>query len=254
MSEKKRKIISAPVVLGISGHIGSGKSSLAAALTTSLSAKGWTVYERNFADKLKELVAFHFGIEIERCYTQQGKNTLLDVKPFAANVDAVLAFHFGSDVVERAQLPKRYGALSFALAKQLFHTHLAAVDNDIIAPVTVGRVLQLLGTHMRQIDDAIWVNAVADFVDERADANQKVIVIVPDCRFPNEANWVKQEMGGLVVRLNGDPGQVAKNSTRDLKHISETALDDYDGFDLVLDTDCTCVEECAARVLALLKK
>ena len=50
----------------------------------------------------------------------------------------------------------------------------------------------------------------------------------------NEADAVSR-YGGTLVRLVGDPGKVRANSTRDLNHISETALDNYQGFDLTYE-------------------
>ena len=35
-------------------------------------------------------------------------------------------------------------------------------------------------------------------------------------------------MGGIIIRLNGDPSGIRKLSNRDLKHISEIDLDDYE--------------------------
>lgn len=196
----KREVI----VLGISGKIGAGKSTLSEALKAVLTENGFLVYERNFADKLKELVAFHFNIDVRRCYTQEGKNSLLHA---------------------------RYGV-----------------------GMTVGRMLQLFGTSLRQVNENIWINSVADFVEENSSNNSnKLVFIIPDCRFPNEVEWIRS-MFGIAVRLEGDPGQVAKNSKRDLAHISETALDGYAGFDLVLDTNKTAVQSCVEQVLSVMKK
>jgi hypothetical protein len=54
--------------------------------------------------------------------------------------------------------------------------------------------------------------------------------VVTDVRFPNEAKWIK-DMGGEVYRVHGRGGLVGGAE----RHVSETALDDYDGFDAHLD-------------------
>ena len=60
--------------------------------------------------------------------------------------------------------------------------------------------------------------------------------ILDDVRFKEEADYVKK-MGGKLIRLEGDPGNILKDCTRDLTHVSETDLDDYEDFDLVINTN-----------------
>jgi hypothetical protein len=54
--------------------------------------------------------------------------------------------------------------------------------------------------------------------------------VVPDIRFPNEARWI-HALGGIVIRLHGRGGLEGDAA----KHISETALDDFPGFDYTVD-------------------
>lgn len=97
---------------------------------------------------------------------------------------------------------------------------------------TVGVLLQQFGTEVgRAISADAWVLSLFEYYD--ADESRWII---DDVRFPNEADHIKK-MGGIVIRLNGDPGGVRKNTTRDLDHPSETALDDYTDFDVVLNTE-----------------
>ena len=56
--------------------------------------------------------------------------------------------------------------------------------------------------------------------------------IITDVRYPGEVLAI-QAAGGVVVRIER-PGHVPKDDGRDLKHESETALDDFKGFDYVL--------------------
>ena len=56
-------------------------------------------------------------------------------------------------------------------------------------------------------------------------------VIIADVRFPNEVNSIK-ERGGIIIRLNRDKSRIDY-------HISETALDDYKEWDLVIDNNST---------------
>lgn len=117
-------------------------------------------------------------------------------------------------------------------------------------PMTLGEALQKVGTERREQDPDYWVKKVALHVGELKDFD---IVIIGDVRLQNEANWIK-EAGGVIVRLNGDPGKVRANSTRNLTHISETDLDDYKRFDFVFDTETMSAEAICKIVLDALEK
>jgi len=45
-----------------------------------------------------------------------------------------------------------------------------------------------------------------------------------------------QERGGIVIRVNRDK---SKDSTEHSNHLSETALDNYEGFDVILNNNDT---------------
>jgi len=87
--------------------------------------------------------------------------------------------------------------------------------------MTVREFLQKLGTAVRkEIDPEFWVKALFN-------TYQNGNIIIADVRFPNEAEAVKAR-GGKLIRIER-PGAGAGN------HISETALDDYKGWDIVID-------------------
>lgn len=87
--------------------------------------------------------------------------------------------------------------------------------------MTVREFLQKLGTAVRkEIDPDFWVKALFNTYH---DGN----IIIADVRFPNEAEAIK-ERGGILIRIER-PGAGAGN------HISETALDNYTGWDIVID-------------------
>lgn len=99
---------------------------------------------------------------------------------------------------------------------------------------TIGEILQLVGTDLFRdnYDTDIWVKSF--FNEELYDKlNDGKIIVVPDVRFVNEADYILQE-GGCLIRLEGDPMGVRENSLRDLNHISETNLDDYTNFNKVI--------------------
>jgi len=102
---------------------------------------------------------------------------------------------------------------------------------------TIGETLQLVGTELFRdnYDTDIWVKSF--FNEELEDKlNDGKIIVIPDVRFVNEANYILQE-GGYLIRLEGDPMGIRENSLRDLNHISETNLDDYTNFSKVIYND-----------------
>jgi hypothetical protein len=101
--------------------------------------------------------------------------------------------------------------------------------------LTARDLMQLVGTDLfRKLNNNVWVNALINKI-KRTDHQ---IVIVSDCRFPNEVAAVKQT-GGLVFRLTRNPHE----ST----HISECILDqdnyDWNNFSDVIDNSTMSVRE-----------
>lgn len=101
-------------------------------------------------------------------------------------------------------------------------------------------LLQKIGTDLfrNQLHPQVWVNATM------ADYKDMYNWIITDCRFPNEADAVR-ERGGVNIRINR-PGIDYNN------HTSETALDDYQ-FDYVIDNTGT-VDELTEKVRQILIK
>ncbi|MBC6989961.1 hypothetical protein [Hymenobacter sp. BT491] len=92
---------------------------------------------------------------------------------------------------------------------------------------TRGEMLQQVGQALRVWEPEIWVKAF--FANLPAEG----FVLVPDVRFPGEADRIR-ERGGLMLRVEGDPLGQRGDGTRDDAHPSETSLDDYPHFAAVL--------------------
>lgn len=99
--------------------------------------------------------------------------------------------------------------------------------------MTVGTMQQKIGTNALRdnFDINVWVKSL--FTSYSEDKNW----IITDARFENEADYIKH-LGGILIRIDGDPAKVRENSTRDLTHVSETSLDNY-AFDLYIHNDGT---------------
>jgi hypothetical protein len=204
-----------PIILGISGKIGSGKDCLAELITKNANKvyaeeimglpsilsyalqkiKPIRVHKKSFAYKLKQTVSLVSG------------HPMRLVKP---NV-------FANKVYDYNQDDKNLMVESFGL--------------------TIGQMLQIVGTDcMRNhLHTNTWINALFSDVDKMKNND---IWLITDVRFKNEAKAIKDN-NGLLIRINGDPLDIRKNSTRDLKHQSETDLDKYTGFDMIIDNNGT---------------
>ena len=108
----------------------------------------------------------------------------------------------------------------------------------------VRRALQYWGTDVRRgSDPSYWVDRAVDLA--LTSLGEGVVPYFTDVRFPDEADGLRS-IGYRVVRVTVTrETQTRRLASRDgiapdraaLEHPSETALDGYDGFDLVVDND-----------------
>lgn len=93
------------------------------------------------------------------------------------------------------------------------------------------KILQIMGSLYRQIYNEIWVEATI-----RKIKNEKPeLAIIADVRYPNEVAGI-QSIGGKVVRLT-------RNVCETDEHESETALDDFENWDAVIDNNKMSIQE-----------
>lgn len=112
---------------------------------------------------------------------------------------------------------------------------------------TLGELQQKVGMALRQhVDPNVWITTTLHDVGQQDYKH----IIVADVRFVNEAEAIRA-LGGLLIRVNGDPTGCRQRDTRNLDHPSETELDDWSHFDWVVDNDGT-LEELEHKVRALL--
>ena len=91
---------------------------------------------------------------------------------------------------------------------------------------TVRELLQKVGQGLRDaIDPDLWIKAL--FANTEGWSNY----IIADVRYPNELEAIK-ERDGVLIRIN-------RNGAGAGNHSSETALDDYNDWDLIIDNNST---------------
>jgi hypothetical protein len=152
----------------------------------------------HFADALKDACVLIFGINRQDMETEEGKKKLTDICwPVSIKVDMP-----GGEIRD----------VWYPESNSKF--------------MTVREVLQFVGTDLfrNQMDPDVWVKSVY-----RKQYWNDDIVIVADCRFPNEAAFAKQH--GLLVRLDRNNGLGGD------QHVSERALDSYTDYDAVIDNN-----------------
>lgn len=117
---------------------------------------------------------------------------------------------------------------------------------------TYRELLQRYGTEVgRSISPTIWIDSLMCQYDNECGScieygavkgdgmsmnrvTYEPYWIVPDVRFESEAKAIK-DRGGLIIRINRDTGSTDT-------HISETQLDEYNGFDYIIDNYGTLEE------------
>lgn len=95
---------------------------------------------------------------------------------------------------------------------------------------TPRNILQKMGTECmrRGYRDDIWIKALFRRIHAEEEESGESNWVIPDCRFPNEADAVKAHYGWLVKITR--PEQVRDKIATKL-HASETSMLAYDGWD-----------------------
>ena len=177
----------------------------------------YRVHIVHFADALKRACSEIFGIPLEDMETETGKRRSTEV--CWPEDDSLMYADQAGNTPPTAWRPS--GSNRF---------------------MTVREVLQFVGTELfrTQMDPDIWVKSVY-----RKKYCDNDIVIVADCRFPNEAEFAAKH--GILINVQRDTG--LENDG----HASETALDDYSGYHYVIDNNGSFMD-LKANLIEILKK
>jgi hypothetical protein len=204
-SNKKRHVR----YIGLCGELGSGKSTAARRLVDLMGKQ--TVVVAAFAAALKEFVAGLGGCPVHDLYTNEGKARIFPAWPHA---------HPGTTVQTKplplATLISKAG-ISVPDSRVLEACTLLIVILEDETPHTYGWMLQYIGTDVMRycIADDIWVRCCLCGIPKETD-----VVVVEDCRFPNEVEAIHAR-GGIVIKLaRTQVGNV--KAGRDSNHPSET--------------------------------
>lgn len=250
-------------LIGISGHIGSGKDlvgKIIQYLTSELyridnfTFKEWENYGKDnyqeenwqivkFADKLKDIVCLLIGCTREQLEDREFKEKELGEEwwYYKGRNETLIPYTLNS---------KRS-------------------EEDLIK-LTPRILLQQIGTDLfrKQLHPQYWVNATfADYKEEDDWTNtppgEKPVKICPnwiitDTRFENEADAIRGK-GGIIIRVNRPcetcgkyDNELCSNGYHTNNHQSEIALDDY-SFDEIIENDGS-IDELIEKVRKILIK
>lgn len=158
---------------------------------------------RKFADTLKDMICMLTGCSRKDLESQEFKDSFL---PEAYNY---------------VETPEGRMQEDFFANDPAF----IADPDRFIKRYTYRDLLQQLGTELMrtQLHNNVWVNSLMS-------KYKGGDWIITDCRFPNEADSVKQE-GGYIIRVNRITSHPVSN------HASEVMLDNYKEFDLTIENN-----------------
>lgn len=163
-----------------------------------------------------------------------------------------------ADMIKHLGIIHGYGFVHMSFAKSLKKTTAAAFGldekimfddrkldvlpfwSDVFARgVTAVYLLQLIGTDIfrSHVHEDIWVlNVTNQIINLPPDKH----VVISDMRFPNETKMTK-DLGGILIKVDATERLRLDNvdTVRNNQHPSETALDDFDGWDYVIDNNDT---------------
>ncbi len=136
----------------------------------------------------------------------------------------LLASDYGFEHRYFAETLKRMVKEQFALTDDHVHGDLKEAALAGFSGWTPRKLMMAVGQFYRSIDEMYWVKRTLQGVGDRH-------VVISDVRFLNEAKIIK-DMGGMIIRLGRDPKLNIYQG--DIDDPSETALDEYKEFDLIV--------------------
>lgn len=204
-------------IIGISGKIGTGKSTFADYLIEELGKTKWK--KRGFAMALKEETHQLFGIPINPTPKEKDKKI--------NSVTEKLIYKIG-------HIPPKY------------KFKIPPTDK-----CTVRDILQWWGTDIRRTQDSeYWIKAMENYIKE---IKNKKGLIIDDVRFPNEIDLIKK-YNGTTIRINTYEGW--KCDTEVANHASEIVLDNRTDWDYAFTPEYGQLQKFATDevLLNLIKK
>ena len=194
------KVTPGPVFIVMSGKKQTGKDTSTDIMVDLLTKQGKRVGVTAFAKALKDMCINVLGLKPEQVYgTNEQKDSYCKID--WDNFPADIRLKYSHSVTQKCDV------------RGVKYTE----SVPRCGPMTAREVLQVVGTDIfrNMIYGNVWAQAPFN-----QDWTGYDVVIITDCRFPNEKQ-VTEENRGIIIRLVRDTGLVDN-------HTSETALDGVD--------------------------
>lgn len=155
---------------------------------------------------------------------------------------------------------KPLGFYRFALAD---HFKIGAVGRKLVTydevfytkPEHIRDTLQKMGTEEgRDIyGDDIWLDTTYVWLHHLNITWGVNKFCITDVRFPNEVEYI-QSRGGIVIRVEAPNRSINALTDKTRSHISEVALDNYDGYDYRINNDPENANQVGKDVFNIISK
>ena len=147
------------------------------------------------------------------------------------------------------QIGKKVISLYYASYIKEYAKKISSWDgNDENKPRTL---LQVLGTDIirNTIDKNFFINRIIE--DIKVHSKFFDVIIIGDARFPEEIDYIKNEFKNVIsVHINREDMNLLTEEEK--KHVTETALDSYKGYDYEINNDGS-IEELEEKLSIILK-
>lgn len=168
-------------IIGLAGLAGAGKDTFALAAQREFIRQGLTCVMLGFADPLRQICRAVGLDPFDRDKKEVTK--ALDADYFYEDLHAALNSQLG-DVLTEHQRACLYAAMSEALEPHYVVGDIGDGDERGYIAISPRRFMQLLGTAGQRVKKTLWV----DVFNVRLKLYPRDVVLVPDFRFPHEAD------------------------------------------------------------------
>lgn len=227
--------------IGIMGKAGAGKDTAANMMISMINRNGKKAHRYSFADPLKQLCSHIFDIPLKCMYDQELKEKEVIICTKATytierfeqwiienvqnrekfcHVMVDPKFHDGSGY------KRSYQMTMFLLYEldRILTTKFRAVEREGFSSdcyrVSIRYLLQLMGTEIirNNVHENFWAEVKTDFPEDS-------IVVIPDCRFVNEVDYITNKGGQICLVKNIDLKRTDLNM-----HVSEKFVDEVEDY------------------------
>jgi hypothetical protein len=172
-----------------------------------------------------------FGEYLIECFKKYQQRTFTEIA-FATPLKMMCKTHFGlsdDQLWERGknirEIPDERFVKSGSVDDAIYMG-----DADLVEYWTPREIMQELGAFYRKIYGKYWVESLGTYMKN----NSITDAIVTDVRHINECEYVKENKGITIRITRGGTEEI-----HGMDHESETALDNYNDFDIEIDNNST---------------